>query len=413
MRDIVITLIVMIGCLYTLKKPYIGILLWSWLSYMNPHRMSYGFAYSQPFAQLTAIVLLGSTLLSRQRQGIPINKITITWISFILFMMVTTFYAFYPDQAWIQYIKVIKIQLIVFITMMLITDREKLNQLIWVIVLSIGYFSVKGGVFTILTGGGFKVWGPPESYIEDNNGLAIAVLMVIPLMIYLRQTSKINWVKHGLTFAIITSLFTVLGSQSRGALLAILAVAGFLWTKSKGKITSGFLILILGSILLLFMPESWYKRMDTINTYEEDRSAMGRINAWEYAYNAANNNLLGMGFESWSDVTFAMYAPNPSDVHAAHSIYFTVLADHGWIGLTMFISIYFMIWRKLASIVKSTSGVEGLYDIDLLARMLQVGIVAYMVGGAFLSLSYFDLPWHLISIALIIGRLIDLNNKKN
>jgi hypothetical protein len=63
--------------------------------------------------------------------------------------------------------------------------------------------------------------------------------------------------------------------------------------------------------------------------------------------------------------------------------------------------------------VKSTSGVEGLYDIDLLARMLQVGIVAYMVGGAFLSLSYFDLPWHLISIALIIGRLIDLNNKKN
>ncbi len=147
MRDIAITLLVFLGCLYMLKKPYIGILQWSWLSYMNPHRLAYGFAYSLPFAQITAIVLLVSMLFSKQKKMIPMNFITVSWIFFVLFMGVTTIFAFFPDAALLQYIKVIKIQVIIFLTMMLITDMQKLRQLIWVVVLSIGFFSIKGGVF--------------------------------------------------------------------------------------------------------------------------------------------------------------------------------------------------------------------------------------------------------------------------
>lgn len=406
MRDIAISLIVMFGCMYSLKKAYIGVLLWSWLGYMNPHRLAYGFAYTMPFAQITGIVLLISFIFEKDKNSLPINTITILWIMLLLFMGVTTLFAFFPDQALQQYIKVLKIQIVIFLTMFLINDFSKLRQLIWIIVISIGYFSIKGGLFTILHGGSFKVWGPPDSFIEDNNGFAIAVLMVIPLMIYLRQTVDNRRMKHGLTFAIILSLFTVLGSQSRGALLAIIAVAFFYWVKSKGKIVNGFLIAILGIMLLAFMPESWYKRMDTIKTYEEDASAMGRINAWEYAFNAANHNLLGMGFESWSDVTFALYAPNPTDVHAAHSIYFTILADHGWLGLILFLSIFYQAWKALSKIIKLTQGNEQLKEIDLLGRMMQVSLIAYLVGGAFLSLSYFDLPWHLVSFVVILTEFV-------
>ena len=402
MRDIAITIIVILGCIYTIRRPYIGVLLWSWLSYMNPHRLSWGFAYNMPFAQVTAIVLLVSIFFSKEKKSLPLTNITVVWILFILFMGITTIFAFYPDQAFVQYKKVIKIQLIVFLTMMLITDMGKLRQLIWIIVLSIGYYSVKGGVFTLLTGGGYTVWGPPGSFIEDNNGLAIAVLMTIPLMIYLYQTTDRKWIKNGLLFAIITSLFTVLGSQSRGALLAIITVGFFYWTKSDGKIVSGFVIVILAVALLAFMPESWYHRMETIQTYEEDASAMGRINAWHYAFNAANDNLLGLGFESWSYPTFALYAPNPEDVHAAHSIYFTILADHGWIGLFFFISIFFMAWRTLSKVVKITKNKEEYMEYNSLAKMLQISFLAYFSGGAFLSLSYFDLPWHLISFVVLL-----------
>lgn len=406
MRDILITLIVVVGCLYTLKKTYIGILLWSWLSYMNPHRLAYGFAYSTPFAQITAIVLIVCTFISKQKQAIPVNNITIPWFCFILWMSLTTAFAFFPDVAIEQYIKVIKIQLLIFITIMLITDMEKLKHLLWVIVLSIGYYSVKGGIFTILTGGEHRVWGPSASFIEENNSLAIAVLMTIPIMIFLWQCTNKIWIKHGLLFAILTSAFTVFGSQSRGAFLAVAVFAVFYWSKSKNKIITGAILAILASIILTFMPESWHKRMETINTYEQDASAMGRLNAWEYAYNVANDNILGLGFESWSALTFAMYAPNPADVHAAHSIYFSVLADHGWIGLLLYLAIFFMAWRRLSSIIKRTSQVSSLKEIENLSKMMQASFIAYFVGGAFLSLSYFDLPWHLVSFVVIIDRII-------
>lgn len=401
MRDIAITLIVAYGCMYTLKRPYIGILLWSWLSYMNPHRLAYGFAYSMPFAQVTAIVLLVSMFFSKDTKMFPINKVTITWMLFIFFMGITSYFAYFHDQAIAQYIKVIKIQLISFLTMMLINDFKKLKQLIWVIVLSIGFFSIKGGLFTVMTGGGYKVYGP-DGFIADNNALAIAILMIIPLMNFLYQTTRNLFIKKGLIVAIILSSFTVLGSQSRGALLAILVVCLFYWTKSNSKIVSGFFIIILGAILLSFMPDSWVQRMNTIESYDEDSSAMGRLNAWEYAFNVANSNLLGLGFESWSHLTFAMYAPNPTDVHAAHSIYFSVLADHGWIGLFLWGLIYWFSRNQLNFVIKKTNDDDEMKEYNLLARMLYVGFIAYFVGGAFLSLSYFDLPWHFVGLSVLL-----------
>lgn len=405
MRDLLVTLIVIISCYYTFKKPYIGILLWSWLSYMNPHRLSFGFAYSMPFAQITAIVLMISMFLSKEEKKIPWSGITVTWLIFLLFMGVTTFFAFFPEDAFMQYKKVVKIQLVTFLTMMLITDMVKLKHLIWVIVLSIGFFSVKGGVFTLATGGGYRVWGPPGSFIEENNGLAIGVLMAIPLMNFLMKTTEKVWVKSGCMFAIITSLFTVLGSQSRGALIAIVAVGIFYWIKSDKKVISTIILAFFAILLLSFMPESWFERMDTINTYDQDSSAMGRINAWQYAINAANDNFLGMGFDSWSWQTFAIYAPEPSSVHAAHSIYFSVIADHGWIGFFLYFLIYFMTWRTLVRLLKNTADREQFKEHYFLAKMLQVSFIAYFVGGAFLSLSYFDLPWHMVSMVVILNSI--------
>lgn len=404
MRDVFITLILCVGWVYTFKKPYIGVLVWSWLSYMNPHRLSYGFAYDAPFAYITAIVLLLSMSFSRQTEKLPINTITVLWLTFVAFMGITTLFAYFPEVAWIQYVKIIKIQLIMFITMMLITDISKLNHLLWILALSIGYFTVKGGVFTILTGGSHRVWGPSDSFIEDNNALAVATLMTIPLMVYLYQITKYRWLRYGLLFAMISSFVSSLGSQSRGAFLAFGAVVIFFWFKSERKVIIGIGLLVMSVGLLAFMPESWFSRMNTIENYEEDGSALGRLNAWEYAFNAANDNLLGVGLDAWTPATFALYAPDPNDVHAAHSIYFSVLADHGWLGLILFLLIYFLAWRRLSSLINIFEHQSNQQSLILLARMLQVSFIAYLVGGAFLSLSYFDLPWHLVSFVILLDR---------
>ena len=394
MRDILVTIIFIVGCFKTLKKPYYGILLWSWLSYMNPHRLTYGFAYSAPFAYITAIILLFSMIITKEAKKPPINGLVILVIFFVIYMGLTTLNSYFPVQANTYYIRVLKIEFVVFLTLMLITDLDKLNKLLWAV------------VFTLLTGGGHIVFGPPGSMIEGNNELAVATLMIVPLMYYLYQIQTQKWIKYSLLIAIACSLFTILGTQSRGAFLAILVVGFFYWSKSQSKIKSALAISITGAIIFSFMPESWYKIMDTIQTYQTDGSAMGRINAWHYAFNAANDNFLGMGYESWTHETFAMYAPNPADVHVAHSIYFSVLADHGWLGLVLFLLIYLLTWIKLGSVIKAANNNINFKNYLLLAKMLQVSLIAYLVGGAFLSLSYYDLPWHIISFAVLIEEFL-------
>lgn len=408
MRDIAITVIVIYGLIMTMKRAYVGVLLWSWLSYMNPHRLAYGFAYSMPFAYITAIALFISTIVEKEKKKIPFTPITFVWIVFILYMGLTTINAYYFDIALERYIQVVKQQVVIFFAMALLTDIKKIDQLIWVMVISIGYFSAKGGLFTILTGGAHRVWGPPDSLVEGNNELAVATLMVIPLMVYLSVNQSNKTIKKMLNVAIALSFIGVLGSQSRGALIAIVAVAFNFWRKSDKKMIVLIMIAVAVPLLLAFLPETWFDRMNTIKTYDQDASAMGRINAWYYAFNAANDRILGMGFDSWTSETFSLYAPDPNDHHAAHSIYFSALGDHGWPGLIFFLFIFLMSARELIKILKN---VKCPPQIKFLAKMLQISMIAYMTGGAFLSLTYFDLAWGIVGIILCLQRIVEENEQ--
>jgi len=293
---------------------------------------------------------------------------------------------------------------------MVIKNRKDLDILIWVIALSIGFFGIKGGLFTLQTLGAYRVWGPAGSFIEENNTLAVALLMVLPLFYYLMQQLKKPIGRLALMGSMFLIVVSVIGSQSRGALLAICVTGFFLWLKTRGKLFSGVLIVILAFGFYNFMPQSWHDRMGTIEHYQEDSSAMGRIAAWKMSINVANSNLSGGGLGLWRPLTYRLYADSPEDwerTSAAHSIYFSVLAEHGWIGLIFFISIFCAAWRTASNNIKKVKDRPDLKWISDLMRMLQVSFVAYGSGGAFLQLSYFDLPWHLVSIVVIVRVMLD------
>jgi probable O-glycosylation ligase (exosortase A-associated) len=210
------------------------------------------------------IATIVSVFLSREPKTIPWKPLTAVWLLFIAWMIVTTIFAIYPGDAYVQLKKVLKIQLVTFLTLMLINSKERVNLLIWVIVISIGFYSVKGGFFTLVTGGGSRVFGPERSFIADNNALALATLMVVPLMEYLRQQSANRWVRLGLVVSMLLSVASALGSHSRGAFLASLAVAAYFWIRSSHKVVAA--VAVAGSLIPLFllMPESWHERIGTI-----------------------------------------------------------------------------------------------------------------------------------------------------
>lgn len=407
MRDYFVTLLVFGSLPFILARPYIGVLVWSWLSYMNPHRLTWGFAYDMPFAKVVAITLFISLLFAKDVRKPPMYPLTWVWLGFVIWMCLTTATAIYPDFASVYLTRVLKIQIIIFLTLMIMHSRERIQMMLWVIYLSIGFFGIKGGVFTIANGGSFRVWGPELSFIEDNNHLAIALLMVLPIGYYLFRQESRRWIRAALVVSMGLIAISVVGSYSRGALLAIVAVSAFLWWKSSNRLVLGLAVLPLLPVLFLAMPAGWHDRMGTITEYQQDSSATGRLNAWEYAINVANDRIMGAGFDSWSAATFARWAPDPSDVHAAHSIYFSVLADHGWIGLALFLSILIGAWRLASRISRITDLLPEHRWMADLSRMLQVSLVAYGVGGAFLSMSYFDLPWHIISFLILMRAILE------
>src|SRR3546814_11553251 len=106
-----------------------------------------------------------------------------------------------------------------FVTMALMYKRERLQALIWIIVVSLGYFGAKGGLFTIVGGGTSHVWGPPGSFIADNNALAMALVMVLPLVRYLQIQTESKLIRLGLYGLMILIGFSIIGSQSRGAFI--------------------------------------------------------------------------------------------------------------------------------------------------------------------------------------------------
>ena len=218
MRDLLIASIVFGVLPFIFKRPWIGILLLSWLGYMNPHRLTYGFAYNFQFVMIAFLVTIVAFVFSKEKKEMIWSRETVVLLMFIGWMLFTTFFAFYPGSAWEQWGKVWKIQLIIFLTVLLINDREKLNWMIWIITLSLAFYGIKGGIFTILEGGSSHVRGPPGTFIGGNNELALAMVMTIPLLRYLHLQETRVWLKNALAGAMVLTAIAAIGSQSRGAL---------------------------------------------------------------------------------------------------------------------------------------------------------------------------------------------------
>ena len=406
MRDIAISIIVFGLLPSVLRRPYIGVLLWSWIGYMNPHRLSWGFAYNFPFAYIIAIATFIGILFSKEPKRIPMTPVVVVLVILNLWFLVTTLFAIYPDAAWHEWNKVIKIQLMVFVTLMIMNDRKRLHALVWVITLSIGFFGVKGGIFTILHGGQNMVLGPPGSFIEGNTEIALALVMILPLMRYLQLNAANKWIQRGLGIAMLLAGLSIIGSYSRGAFLAGAAMAGFLWLKSRNKAWMSIALVIVLPFMFAMMPDKWFSRMGTIDTYQEDASAMGRINAWWFAFNLAKDRpLVGGGFNTFERDLFYLYAPVPEDFHDAHSIYFEMLGEHGFVGLGFFLLVGLLAWRTGSQIIQLSRDHESQKWAYDLASMIQVSLLGYAVGGAFLGLAYFDLFYHLVAI-LVVTKIV-------
>jgi len=406
MRDLFVAAVVFGLLPWVLKKPQIGIYLWCWISYMNPHRLAYGFAFNFPWAYTIFLATMAGLFFSKEPKRILWTRETVLMLVLTGWALVTTYFAFFPDLAWESWIKFFKIMLMTFVTLIIINCRERILGMVWMIALSLGFYGIKGGIFTIAHGGVYRVQGPDGTFIAGNNEMALALIMVVPLIRYLHLQEQRHWLKLGLAGAMILTTLAAIGSQSRGALVAIIGMAVFLWLKSRQKVMTAIYMVLAVGLVVAIMPQEWYDRMYTTKEYQEDASALGRINAWHTAFNVARDRVTGGGMEMFRPSVFREYAPEPYRVHDAHSVYFEVMGEQGFIGFGLFMAIMGFAWLRGSSIIRRTKKIPELKWAHDLAAMTQVSIVGYASGGLFLGLAKFDFYWHLVAILVILHHLV-------
>ncbi len=419
-------------------RPLIGVYMWAWVSYMNPHRLTWSYAYSFRFNFFIAIAtLLGLMLAFKKTVPIPRRFTVFLLFAFLLWTFNTSFYAF--NHPWADWEQLLKIYMMLIATMMTVNTKQSLTILVTIITLSIGFFGIKGGVFTITTGGQFQVLGPARSFFSDNNMFALAELMVVPMFLFLRTQVKHWTVRIAFLGCAFLAALSIVGSYSRGGLVGLLVIMIYFWLRTPAKIRVALGLAIAVPVMTHLMPEKWHNRMVAmlhkvrvpsylVEIYQpksifdpsndpfpdgefketksilkfSDSSVQGRIQAWELAWRVVQDRpIVGGGFRTFHLNIFRRYLPN-AQRRAAHSIYFQVLGEHGFVGLALWLMLHISGFRTKNWIMRNTKKVESLFWAHELARYIGISLMGYYSAGAFLGLAYFDLPFHYITILVIL-----------
>lgn len=417
MRDYIVTTFILAILPVCLMRPWLGIIAWYWFGLMNPHRLTWSFAYSMPFAMMIGGATLLGLLFAKDRRPIPWNTPLMLTVVLTAYFTMTTFFAWAPEYAWPQWEKVVKIIFMTLIATMLIYGYQRIRVLMLTIVVSIGWYGVHGAIRAIMRGGAGRVEGPDGSFISGNTFIGLALNMVIPLMIILAREEKQPWVRRALYAAAALGVLAVIFTYSRGAYVGLIVMLPLLFLSANRKIIAAAILIPAVLLAPVVLPERVFQRADLIQNYGEEGSANQRILAWSVAFNIARESpLTGAGFlfevagddAKWQSYGWEEYRSFTRAAHSAHSIYFQVLGDHGfvafflWITLVVSVLLSFSRTRRLAL---ETPGCEW---VATYATALRVALAAYLVSGAFLSSAYFDLAWLYFALTAVLARELKL-----
>lgn len=420
MRDALFLMMVLSSLVIALRYPFAGVLVWAWFTLMTPHQIVYG-TFGIPVNMLIAAVTLGSIFVNAGVRSFKPDVITILMILFSFWLIVSQNYSLAPDASATFFDRFFKTMLFIVICSLMATTRLRIHALIWTMVLAIGFFAVKGALFTLVTLGAYRVQGLENTILYDNNHMALAIATTMPLMLYLHSQVSNKLIRMGLVAMLCLSLMAVLGTQSRGGFICLTVFGAFFWLRSRYKVAIGIGMALVAIPAIAFMPAQWTERMGTITSASEDESFMGRVDAWKINAELADKYpVTGVGLRNSYDADLAATVVDEdlaSRARAAHSIYFEILGGTGYVGFALYMAILIAgIWSALR-LQRNGKTVDGKpHWTGEFGRYAQISIVVFCVGGAAASMEMWD--GYLLIITMIAATLrisekrqsIDLTN---
>ncbi len=427
MRDLLM-LSTMLGTVpMALMNGFVAFLLWVYATLLSPHVHVHGFMNDFRYTFVFAFLALGSLMFGRlnDRGRFLVDLSTVLLMLFIFHVMVSSTLAM-PSNPMVAYRLefFIKGMALALAAPFFLTTRWRIHLALIAIVAGLGFHGVVDGLKVLASAGAHNVRGIPRSTLADNNLYALGMVMLLPLVLYLAKYSArraARWVAAG---AFGLCLIAILGTNSRGGFLALLVLGMWYWFTSNRKFYSALLVAVVAIGVIQFGPERWFDRIDTIQQADQDLSFLGRLAAWRVSVNVANANpFFGGGFDAtqvpalWEKYKYAsnfIDLPVPQGMVrlAAHSNYFQVLGDLGYVGLLIFLALLASAFVTRWHIINAARRMPGghAWAVDL-ATAICLSLVGFMAGGAGVSLAYFELVYLQIVMLSVIRRLLNEQSK--
>jgi probable O-glycosylation ligase (exosortase A-associated) len=401
-----------------LSSAHVGVMFYVWASLISANTFVYGFLQDIPYGKISIAVAILSILSEKIRKKPYVDLFYLFLIAFFCqcaisfaFSLTETaqFYAV-ADRIW-------KIGLLCLLMNPVLRGRLQVHSIVLVIGLAMGVQGALEGLKYLITGGGYKM-APPGNF-GDNNSFGLFVLMTLPLLVYLFRYTIDPYIRLAIGGGILINALTIIGTGSRGAFVGILAVTLGMIVQSKRRMTTLAMVAIVGCAIAAFVPATVYQRVDTIDSATEDGSFMGRVRAWKLnTLVAMDRPFFGGGFSSMEDAkVWTAYLPkfssldviptgDPDIPRAAHSIYFQALGDTGFTGLFLYLGLLATTFLSLGKIRRMAANNEHLGWAYELAGSLRLSMIALVVAGAALSVTFYDLPFIVFTLVSVLRRTV-------
>lgn len=400
-----------------LRRPFVGAALWIWSSLLMPANWMWGIAAGLRYNLIIVIAAVGSYLLQANKPRIAWTTTATFAVLFYLWFSLSAINAITETSVpWIWWDTFTRIFVLVIFCQLVLVKKLHWDVFIWAMVLALGGYGMLEATKYIASGFNHQIVGM-GGQLRDRNDLALALNVMIPLAVYLKSQATHRYIRLGLRAMIVLLPVAIIGTFSRGGLVTLLFIGLFyLMVSGRRFIPLAITMGVLAFGLSYVVTDEYIKRAETIQTADEDASFMGRASAWKLSlYIALDRPLIGGG-------PFAVQTPDVSSryrdrydseewfstgpfeqaARAAHSMYFQVLGDTGFVGFGWFMLMLSSAALLMLRTVRHARRI-GDQGLESLATGLLLALGAYMVGGAALSVAYYDLLFGLIGLISAVG----------
>ena len=411
MSDYYVALMYPVFILLGLFSPFITSLGYLWVDTFYPQYVSLvlrGFPVAMVMGLATIIIY---TLFDRRSPP----RITFS-ISLVLTMAVwvtlTTTWAANPVEAWTKWDWAFKTVAFSALIPFFIRSRVQIEAFIQVFLFSCALHILPYAGKALLSGGGYgKELGFLKSNvgIEEGSTLSAVSIMFIPLILHLRRHSlifsnlKLRTVLYG--GFILASCLAPIATVARTAIVGFAVVSTSIWLQSRHKIIMAVVVAAAGVTLAVAPSQNWKSRISTIETYDQEASAVGRILVWKWTLNYVASHPLGGGFRV-DTINHIISEDKDFGAKAFHSIYFEVLGEQGYPGFLVFMVLILNTVLGLRRIVPAYRDSPDMAWCNDLARAMFTAFLVLISCGAFIGIAFQPMIWYMFALTTCISEYV-------